>query len=169
VRVDLITVRGAPALPAPAPWCAAFLDYGADGPTVAVLWWDDRPYSERAARLVGEAGALDEGILGPDVDLPEAGWHWWIVGEEVPWSHDPRIAIASVTAAGPATPAVALAGLMGVLAEAPEPTFSAEQAREQIARRLPWVAAEGDLADLLQEGGRSIGSGTVLSDPEGER
>jgi hypothetical protein len=163
VNPDLLTVRSAPPAPAPAPWCAAYVDYD-DGPVVAVLWWDDRPFSARGARLGDEAGVLAEGLLDRNDDLPEPGWQWWLVGSEIPWHHDPRFAVAEVEAVGPGTPSVAVEALIEVLAEAPEPTFSREQSIEMIAHRLPWFPAEDDMAAVFKDAGESIGTGTVVID-----
>jgi hypothetical protein len=163
VNPDLFTVRSAPPAPAPAPWCAAYLAYD-DGPIVAVLWWDDRPLSERGARLAGEGGVLGEAPVAPDADLPEPGWYWWVVGSEGPWAYDPRITVAHVESVGPGTPAAAVATLVDVLAEAPEPTFSYEQSIEAIGRRLPWFPAEEDVAEVFERSGGSIGSGIVVEE-----
>lgn len=166
MNTDLLTIGPAPVQPGiGGPWFAVCLRYGDDGPIVAVLWWDDRPFSDRDARLSEGTGVLAEAPIADD-DLPEPGWEWWVVGNEGPWFHDPRFDVAEVEVVGPGTPAQAVTALASTLAEAPEPDFSYEQSVGMLAGRLQWCPAPEGMAEVFEQ---EIGSGTVIVDKSEDR
>jgi putative heme-binding domain-containing protein len=136
------------------PMCLTLLTYGAEGPAVAAFWWDDTPLHEQGVRLVEEDGQLG-GPVTPDDDLDGTGWWAWLVGDEVPWHHDPRVSVANVQALGErGTPADVVRALRRMLEDEPEPNCSREHSLAAIVHKLPfWPPAEDEL-DLIEAAAR---------------
>lgn len=151
------------------PMCLTLLTYGEDGPAVAVFWWDDTPLHDQDVRLIEGNGQLG-GAVTPDDDLGETGGWWcWLVGDEVPWAHDPRFNVARIQDLGPrGTPADVVRALRCLLEDEAEPTWSREQSLEMVVRSLPfWPPVDDGIAAVF-DGDPSIGSGNVLAvdDPD---
>jgi hypothetical protein len=158
----LLHVVPAPSVsPRWAPWCLGYVEYD-DDVIVAAVWWDDRPFADRVVRRQDTEGVLADGLVDPDNDLPAPGWAWWIVGEETPWPHDPRVLVANVHAVGPGSPAEAITALLADLTERPAPTFSREQSLALLAQQLPWYPAAAPIANALDDADGPFGSGTVV-------